>query len=264
MGDINLKIELPKVVNKTLEKPASTLGDKISDLLEIIFGNITYKKNELEYKRQLNFEKFKKELEYKISLIPDEEKVDAKENIIGPALEAIKYRISEEEIRTMFANLISSSVNRKNENVVHPAFIEILKNLSCDDANAITNMALLKDSALMPIVSLNEEIITVPNNSRHYCCFVDNFGFEKSNIVISSLLRNGLIQIDYTNVLKNELFDYTNMIKEFKKLRNFNNSDENYRVGILSLTAFGYEFAKVCCPKTINEVWEIKKFLSEN
>ena len=39
-NDIKIKVDLPDVVNKTLEKPAETLGDKISDLLEIIFGKI--------------------------------------------------------------------------------------------------------------------------------------------------------------------------------------------------------------------------------
>ena len=46
-NDIKIKVDLPDVVNKTLEKPAETLGDKISDLLEIIFGGITYTKEKL-------------------------------------------------------------------------------------------------------------------------------------------------------------------------------------------------------------------------
>ena len=58
----DVKLEFPEVVNKVLEKPASTIGEKISDLIEIIFGGITYKKQELIYKRELNFQKFKKEL----------------------------------------------------------------------------------------------------------------------------------------------------------------------------------------------------------
>ena len=45
-----IKIELPEAVNKVLDKPATTLGEKISDLLEIIFGGITYSKEKLEYK----------------------------------------------------------------------------------------------------------------------------------------------------------------------------------------------------------------------
>ena len=44
MSDI--KIELPELVNKALEKPALTIGEKISDLIEIVFGGITYKKQE--------------------------------------------------------------------------------------------------------------------------------------------------------------------------------------------------------------------------
>ena len=43
----DVKLEFPEVVNKALEKPASTIGEKISDLIEIIFGGITYKKQEL-------------------------------------------------------------------------------------------------------------------------------------------------------------------------------------------------------------------------
>lgn len=48
-NEVKIKVELPEVVNKSLEKPAVTLGDKISDLLEIIFGGVTYTKEKLAY-----------------------------------------------------------------------------------------------------------------------------------------------------------------------------------------------------------------------
>lgn len=254
-----MKVELPEVVNKTLEKPAQTLGEKLSDLLEIILGGITYKRKELSLKRELNFESFRNQLIAEIEKIPVEKRVEPEESIVGPALEALKYRLDKEQVRTMFAKLIANSINEDEKNTIHPAFIEVLKNLSANDAKAITDMAILKHSALMPIISLKEDVLVIPNKSKHYCALVDDFGVEDSNVVISSLQRNGLVEIVYCLSKENELYDFSKMLKEFNDYRKVEENYSNYNYGILSLTAFGYEFAKECCPETINEVFEIQK-----
>lgn len=246
-----VKIELPEVVNKALDKPATTLGEKISDLIEIIFGGITYKKQELAYKRELNFLKFKKELSEKLNSIPSEDKVEPKESILGPILEAAKYRIDTDEIRSMFVNLIASSVDKKTSDAVHPGFVEVIKNLSADDALALQLLSLGRNGAICMIISANENELRIPNNATHHCVLTSFFGFEESNLIISSLARNELIEIKYIFNEDTEIFgsNFNKLKTEFAELRHEEKEKaKNYRYGALNLTPFGYEFAKVCSP----------------
>ena len=86
------------------------------------------------FKNQQDVEKYKNECIEKISKIPEDKIQDPKLSIIGPALEASKFYIEEEEIRNMFANLIAASMNSDFNNSIHHSFIDIIKQLSPHDA----------------------------------------------------------------------------------------------------------------------------------
>ena len=261
----DVKLEFPEVVNKALEKPASTIGEKISDLIEIIFGGITYKKQELIYKRELNFQKFKKELTEKINKIPLKERTEPLESIIGPALEAAKYRIDTDEIRSMFVNLIVSSMDNKTSSSIHPAFIEIIKNLSADDALALQILSLGREGSIYMIVSGSENELIFPNNRQFHCVLSSFFGFEASNVILSSLMRNGLIEIKYifnenSNVLGS---NFSKLKREFMEYRHdVEERTKEYRYGALCLSPFGYEFAKTCAPLTYSDLG-IEQYMRE-
>jgi hypothetical protein len=263
MSDI--KIELPELVNKALEKPALTIGEKISDLIEIVFGGITYKKQELMYKREVNFQKFKNELTEKINKIPLEERTEPSESIIAPTLEAAKYRIDTDEIRSMFINLIVSSVDDKTSSSVHPAYIEIIKNLSADDALALQILSLGREGSIYMIVSGAENELTFPNNRQFHCVLSSFFGFEKSNIILSSLMRNGLIEIKYIFDENSNVFgsDFSKLKEEFMEYRHDTEErTKEYRYGALCLSPFGYEFAKTCAPLTYSDIG-IEQYMRE-
>lgn len=268
---LEVKVELPEIVNKTLEKPAEALGDKISDLIEIIFGGITYKKEKMAIKRQMDFEKFRSTLMKKIDEIPMERRSEPKENIIGPTLEAAKFRIDADELREMFATLIASSLDSEKVNMIHPCFIEIIKNLSVNDAKAVETLSMVRDRCIVPIISISEKVMSMPNNMNHYCLLSTDFGFKESNIIISSLQRLGLIEINYVfdKHTSFQNLDFEKMEGKFAELRNDSNVGRNlsnpltYRYGAINLTALGYEFAKVCSPVTIDELRELVKNFGE-
>lgn len=260
-NEVKIKVELPEVVNKSLEKPAETLGDKISDLLEIIFGGVTYTKEKLAYKRALDFEQFKKSLAEKVDRIPEENRIEPSESIVGPALEAAKYRIDTTELREMFSSLISASLDSQKVLSVHPAFVEIIKNLSPQDAEAVRHLAYLRDSHIVPIISIDEKVMSIPNNCSHYCFLSDEYGFHEANTIISSLLRCGLIELNYVFSKDTNFqgFTFNNMELKFSELRGDSNVGRNldnplaYKYGAICLTALGYEFAKICIPDTFAE-----------
>ena len=54
--------------------------------------------------------------------------------VVGPAIEASKFYIEEEDMREMFANLIAASMDDRLTNEVHSSYVEIIKQLSPLDA----------------------------------------------------------------------------------------------------------------------------------
>lgn len=263
---ITLKVELPEAVNSIIKKPSETLGDKLSDLIEIIFGGITYKKDKIMLKREHNLDEFKKELLANISKIPENKRVDPSENIVGPALEAAKYKIDIKSIREMFANLIASAMNSDTAKDVLPIFIEIIRGLSSQDAVALKDLCVLRMSHFIPVMSIGDNMFCLPNMLSHYCPFLSNkFGIEQSNIILDTFLRYGLIEFRYV-FQKDSVFQgftFEKMKQEFDEIRNAVPRDVGrpieYKYGTIVLTSLGYEFSKICAPETYSELAESVK-----
>lgn len=62
-------------------------------------------------------------------------------NVIGVAIESAKYQIEDEHLREMFANLIVNSMNSDKTDLAHPAFVEIIKQLSPFDAQFLMQIS---------------------------------------------------------------------------------------------------------------------------
>jgi hypothetical protein len=254
--EIKIRVDVPELINSVLDQPAKTMGSMIADLLEIIFGGISYKKKELELKREHNFELFKTQLALEINAIPDSNRVEPNESIIGPALEAAKYRIEHKELREMFAKLIASSTDATKESIVHPSFVEILNNLSSDDAKAFEKISEARERVLIAIVSLPENILFSPNKGRHFCWLSDLFGFEKSNVILSSLLRSGIIEINksFPKELSSINFNFDKIEQALRQETGINKDDIDFEYGFLRLSPLGHDFALTCSPKTFDEL----------
>ena len=55
-------------------------------------------------------------------------------NVAGPAIEAMRFTANEDNIKDLFAGLIATAMNSQVKVNAHPAFVEIIKQLSSDEA----------------------------------------------------------------------------------------------------------------------------------
>ena len=62
-------------------------------------------------------------------------------SILGPALEASKFYIEEEDIREIFASLLAASFDSSKSSLLHHSFVEIIKQLSPLDARNLKFIA---------------------------------------------------------------------------------------------------------------------------
>lgn len=126
-----INVELPSSIDHAVEnltKPITTnIGQTFGDLWFLVFGGISQAAENRKLKYANDLENFKEEVESKINEIPEEKRVEPNLQTVAPALENSKYCVESEQLRTMFANLISRSMNKVYSQYIHPSFADILK-----------------------------------------------------------------------------------------------------------------------------------------
>lgn len=91
----------------------------------------------LRAKNEIDVENLKNSTLQQVATIPPENIQEPPLKILGPALEASKYYIEEEELRSMFAKILASSFDNRKNSVIHPSFVEIIKQLDITDARIL-------------------------------------------------------------------------------------------------------------------------------
>lgn len=91
----------------------------------------------LRAKNEIDVENLRNSTLQQVATIPPENVQEPPLKILGPALEASKYYIEEEELRSMFAKILASSFDDRKNSIIHPSFVEIIKQLDVTDARIL-------------------------------------------------------------------------------------------------------------------------------
>jgi Abortive infection alpha len=73
----------------------------------------------------------------KLRDVPTSRIVAPSPNVAGPVLEALRFAGHEEALRELYANLLASSLDSSTARNAHPAFVEIIKNMTPDEARIL-------------------------------------------------------------------------------------------------------------------------------
>lgn len=146
-----------------------------------------------------NIEKTRKMLEKKLEFV-DSTLIEPPESYIAfPALLALSYSMDSDELREMYANLLAASMTVTKKQYVHPAFVEIIKQMTPDEANIFK--ILPRKGLYEPIIDIIKVIDGYDGTFTHYSN-VSVLGFEAEcdfpeNIPqnIDNLCRLGLTEI---------------------------------------------------------------------
>lgn len=210
----------------------------------------------------------KKLLAEKLKNVSANDVVPPEIHIAVPALQAISYSMDNAEIRNMYANLLASSMMEKVKGDVHPAFVEIIKQLSPDEARILRylnekNVAQPMIALLLEKVGENVwyDIITHFTNLYRTVPNLEYKDYNKVSVLLDNLSRQNLIVFHENN--------YISIPNEYEPLENdpvilnqmSQEAPANHRWKIvkmyLELTSFGESFCRVCiadpAEKTIGE-----------
>ena len=118
-----------------LAKPiAESVGNAGKDVLEGIFHLLFDPVRRFNIQRNYDLEKFQESLRETINDIPKENRDDSKINLTIKAIEDLRYQLNEEQIRDMFAALITSTLDNRKNNRVLPVFSTIISNMTPNQA----------------------------------------------------------------------------------------------------------------------------------
>ncbi|MDR3085372.1 MAG: DUF4393 domain-containing protein [Christensenellaceae bacterium] len=159
-------------------------------------------------------------LEEKAKAIP-EEKIAPIEAYVGvPALQALSYSMDADELRELFANLLASAMNADKKDAVHPAFVEIIKQLSPLDAE---NMALFKAARQYPIANYALSVATKFGSGTStvernvFLANPNTANLPAAAASITNLHRLGMVEIDFQrHVLTPSAYDDFQSTESYK------------------------------------------------
>lgn len=72
-----------------------------------------------------------------------------------PALQSISYCYNNEELRNLYANLLANAMTSANKSNVHPAFVEIIRQFSPNDALVLKEICNRTDAVPLPCAKLS-------------------------------------------------------------------------------------------------------------
>lgn len=253
---IDLANESTKETRKELDKTAAKGINKLAQLFWA--SPIGIKTDVYIAERPLKLEKALKEMQLKYNNnIPAEFQVEPSSYIALKGVNELNYSLDEEHLKEMFENLLISDMDSRKKTRVLPSYIEIIKQLSSDDAKFLK---LLKDKkgsfcSIELIAKRDNNPITMYFGKYIIYDYVKNSSITKySNqklnpLVTDSLEKEKLIEMKYNSHFPDKDDEYECLFNSAKS--NFHQKlDENYRLsckkGYVKLTALGQVFVDIC------------------
>lgn len=200
-------------------------------------------------------------LEYKLEHFNPEEIEELDPCVAVPAINALSYSASSEDLLDMYANLLATSMISDKKWLVHPSFVEIIKQLSPDEAKLLKAIASsCKNDNEFPLIDLvmKRDVEDSITSTIYYTVkrFTDlAYGLceypTRICSYIENLVRHNIIEILENNRLTDEKGYYSLInqpfireTKEAIKLRDGFEWDINEY--IFMITNFGNDFIKSC------------------
>lgn len=190
-------------------------------------------------------------IEEKLSSIDESEICEPEPYVAIPAIQQMCICQNSDELRDMYANLLATSMNVDTKYKVHPAFVEIIKQLNPDEAKFLRS---LNKSRLYPLIDVR---LQSPSAGGGYNDLRKNVTIQGYDVVenkdqigsyLDNLDRLGLIIIEDSHLINDHLYDTTiKLIEETMSIPKVTSDGWKriYNKHLFELTDFGKLFIDV-------------------
>lgn len=242
---IDVYNSLPLSTQEAMLNPAAkTLGEALNGAATVICSPLII----LGAVSKSLLKKFSTEIENKINKIPSENRDISKFGLVIKAMEESRYQLNKDDIRKMYVNLISSTVDNRKNNVVNPRLATVVAQFGSDEAHLIKQLAHSESELL-----LTSQLWAVEGNSDYWITprflsiddqitseFASSIDTLKSLGVINDFLDRALTEAKYQD-------KYNNMEKNIERLKQILGHHEKttkFKNGYIQLSNFGSDLAR--------------------
>lgn len=247
------QIEVVNAVADKLPKTVSALDTVLSTVVGVFDLLLTPFQIAKIYKDQ-KLDEIKEHIKEKTEMIPQEDLKEADLTVVGPALEAMKYTIMNDDLNELFENLLVSSLDKRKN--VFPGFVDIIRQINSDEAKLLKYLA-SSDTDSFPVITLRSETI----DGKGGLDIISNFtsiGYgvcekpELTTTYLVDLARFGLIEfVNGKYLVDDKVYEPLinhDMIKGVDKEDLHNQGLNDYKIvkGFFRITEYGKEFIGAC------------------
>jgi len=175
-----------KEIGKGLATVAKTIHVVLAPVAGLVWG----------YEKMSDY--LSEALSKRLKDVPPERIVTPQLTIAGPALDAMRYAGPDPELRELYANILARAMDAKTAHQAHPAFVEILKQITPDEARILR---LVAEHDTFPLVSVRSA-----QSDGSYVWILHHFGLlgEQAGCAVpglagtylDNLSRLGIVVID--------------------------------------------------------------------
>lgn len=133
-----------------IEKAGELYGRRLATIQAIVnklWTPIAWAFGESEYLR----DDFNSDLAEKLVDIPEDELVSPKPTVAVPLVQALSYSHDEADLKEMYLNLLAAASTSGRAGLVHPSFVEVVKQLSAEECPLLNKIL---DSPMLPLVDI--------------------------------------------------------------------------------------------------------------
>lgn len=238
-----------KVAGENLGKAAVTISETVNNaLLPLAALNFGIKKA-----REYFSDKFGQEMAERLATVPPAEIVDPKTSVAGPALQGLAFTHEDPDLKEMYLRLLATAMDRRVAMHAHPAFVEVIKQLTAEEAH-ILRLLMAAPDQLVPIVQIVLRTVGTPLEQllmSHLLDLRDEGGakeFPEAPAMVDNFIRLGLIEVSYDRELpKDESYEWATNRPEVERLREEHGAADravSINRGCVRSTRFGHQFAR--------------------
>ena len=190
----------------------------------------------------------------KAKAIPEEKLTEPEPYVAVPAIQQLSYCYDSEELRELYANLLVSSMNSDTKYKVHPAFVDIIKQITPDEAKLLKVFP-REAIAYQPLMDVQVNL----GPGKGYVAILRNFSNigrdtcecpEQINSYLENLDRLEIISIlNDTHVMDEKAYDPIRKDPYFVKFLNARVGDGksiSEKRKAFHVTNFGLSFLNTC------------------
>lgn len=254
MAKVNINLDAD--VNDIVGEPIEAITTTLVSFWNIVFGGVEFYSKKKQFEREQNLEIYKKQVMQKIGTIPEDKIQEPSIAIIGPAIRSSEFFFEENHYREMFAKIIAGACNSDYNDIIHPAYSNIITELSKNDALTLKYLYNLRDNS-KSLVARKLEILNlreIPKDSLYPNSIITRKAFSNLkpldiSLSLSNLQRLNLITISdsiygVSEISKNDAFQNAPLLKEFRE--KYPNVNYDLHPMQINLTTLGKSFSKIC------------------